>query len=131
MFSRGRNRNSDDLQHIVHRPARTDGERGTGGRVHLVVPGGEWGINSISSGYKTHFKNQIPIIPDPSPPNFFPPPTPQSQLYIYKDRALTEKIVRRAERAGFSALVLTVDAPLFGRRRADERNAFQLPSHLR
>uniref|UniRef100_A0A183BU09 (S)-2-hydroxy-acid oxidase n=1 Tax=Globodera pallida TaxID=36090 RepID=A0A183BU09_GLOPA len=40
-------------------------------------------------------------------------------------------IVQRAEKAGFSALVLTVDAPLFGRRRADERNAFQLPDHLK
>ncbi|KAL3074328.1 hypothetical protein niasHS_015158 [Heterodera schachtii] len=52
------------------------------------------------------------------------------QLYIYKDRTLTEQIVRRAEKAGFAALVLTVDAPMFGRRRADERNAFQLPGHL-
>uniref|UniRef100_A0A914MQE4 FMN hydroxy acid dehydrogenase domain-containing protein n=1 Tax=Meloidogyne incognita TaxID=6306 RepID=A0A914MQE4_MELIC len=53
------------------------------------------------------------------------------QLYIYKNRALTEKLVRRAEKAGFSALVLTVDAPHFGRRRADERNGFKLPEHLR
>ncbi|CAK5075728.1 unnamed protein product [Meloidogyne enterolobii] len=53
------------------------------------------------------------------------------QLYIYKNRALTEKLVRRAEKAGFSALVLTVDAPHFGRRRADERNEFKLPEHLK
>ncbi|KAI6221943.1 Peroxisomal (S)-2-hydroxy-acid oxidase GLO3 [Aphelenchoides fujianensis] len=52
------------------------------------------------------------------------------QLYVYKDRPLTERLVRRAEAAGFSALVLTVDAPLFGRRRADERNGFELPPHL-
>ena len=37
----------------------------------------------------------------------------------------------RAEAAGFSALVLTVDAPYFGRRLADARNRFQLPPHLR
>uniref|UniRef100_A0A1I8C1Q9 FMN hydroxy acid dehydrogenase domain-containing protein n=1 Tax=Meloidogyne hapla TaxID=6305 RepID=A0A1I8C1Q9_MELHA len=52
------------------------------------------------------------------------------QLYIYKNRSLTEKLVRRAEKAGYSALVLTVDAPHFGRRRADERNGFKLPEHL-
>ncbi|KAI6221455.1 Peroxisomal (S)-2-hydroxy-acid oxidase GLO3 [Aphelenchoides fujianensis] len=52
------------------------------------------------------------------------------QLYVYKDRPLTERLVRRAEAASFSALVLTVDAPLFGRRRADERNGFELPPHL-
>lgn len=52
------------------------------------------------------------------------------QLYIYKDRKLTESIVRRAERANFKALVLTVDAPVFGLRRADLRNKFTLPAHL-
>lgn len=53
------------------------------------------------------------------------------QLYIYKDRELTASLVRRAEGAGFSALVLTVDAPFFGIRRADVRNQFTLPPHLR
>uniref|UniRef100_A0A182PJC0 (S)-2-hydroxy-acid oxidase n=1 Tax=Anopheles epiroticus TaxID=199890 RepID=A0A182PJC0_9DIPT len=52
------------------------------------------------------------------------------QLYIYRDRQLTEELVRRAERAGFRAIVLTVDAPLFGLRRADMRNKFSLPPHL-
>ncbi|KAH8367156.1 hypothetical protein KR084_005006 [Drosophila pseudotakahashii] len=52
------------------------------------------------------------------------------QLYIYKDRTITEKLVRRAEKANFKALVLTIDAPIFGHRRADVRNNFSLPSHL-
>ncbi|KAK3929032.1 Hydroxyacid oxidase 1 [Frankliniella fusca] len=52
------------------------------------------------------------------------------QLYIYKDRKITEQLVRRAERAGYKALVLTVDAPVFGLRRADARHKFTLPSHL-
>ncbi|XP_049838803.1 uncharacterized protein LOC126284135 isoform X1 [Schistocerca gregaria] len=52
------------------------------------------------------------------------------QLYIYKDRAVTEDLVRRAEKAGFKALVLTVDAPMFGIRDADIRNKFSLPPHL-
>lgn len=38
--------------------------------------------------------------------------------------------MRRAENAGFKALILTVDAPLFGLRRADLRNKFSMPSHL-
>ena len=38
------------------------------------------------------------------------------QLYVYKDRKMTEALVRRAEGAGFKALALTVDAPLLGRR---------------
>lgn len=52
------------------------------------------------------------------------------QLYIYKDRKLTESIIRRAEEANFKALVLTIDAPLFGLRRADLRNKFSMPPHL-
>lgn len=53
------------------------------------------------------------------------------QLYIYIDRNVTLNLIRRAERAGFKALVLTIDAPFFGDRRADVRNKFALPSHLR
>ncbi|KAH8418686.1 hypothetical protein KR222_010619 [Zaprionus bogoriensis] len=53
------------------------------------------------------------------------------QLYIHKDRGLTEQLVHRAEQSGFKALVLTIDAPVFGQRRADVRNRFSLPDHLR
>ena len=48
------------------------------------------------------------------------------QLYIYKDREVTRDLVKRAERAGFKAIVLTVDAPYFGRRLADIRNKVAL-----
>ncbi|XP_046575613.1 hydroxyacid oxidase 1-like [Haliotis rubra] len=53
------------------------------------------------------------------------------QLYIFKERRLTETLVRRAEAAGFSALVLTVDAPFAGRRLSTMRGGFTLPGHLR
>lgn len=52
------------------------------------------------------------------------------QLYIYKDRNVTRRLVMRAENAGFKALVLTVDTPFFGTRLADNRNSFCLPPHL-
>ncbi|XP_076834782.1 2-Hydroxyacid oxidase 1 isoform X3 [Brachyhypopomus gauderio] len=53
------------------------------------------------------------------------------QLYIYKDRALTHSLVRRAEEAGYKGIFVTVDTPYLGRRRDDVRNRFRLPSHLR
>lgn len=53
------------------------------------------------------------------------------QLYVYKDRPVTEQLVRRAEKCGYKAIVLTVDAPTFGIRLADVRNKFLLPPHLR
>ncbi|KAH7442234.1 hypothetical protein KP509_03G078000 [Ceratopteris richardii] len=52
------------------------------------------------------------------------------QLYVYKDRSVVAQLVRRAERAGFKAIALTVDTPRLGRREADIKNRFVLPPHL-
>ena len=41
---------------------------------------------------------------------------------VYKDRNLVAQLVRRAERAGFKAIALTVDTPILGRREADIKN---------
>src|SRR5829696_5098668 len=49
------------------------------------------------------------------------------QLYVYRDRQATEGLVRRAEAAGCRALVLTVDAPLLGRRGRNFGNPSPLP----
>jgi len=49
------------------------------------------------------------------------------QLYVYRDREATKALVQRAEAAGCNAIVLTVDAPLIGRRENDIRNQFRLP----
>ncbi|MEA2566690.1 MAG: 4-hydroxymandelate oxidase [Actinomycetota bacterium] len=46
------------------------------------------------------------------------------QLYIQKDRALTEDLVRRAEAAGCRAVVLTVDLPVTGYRDRELRQGF-------
>ncbi|XP_067942077.1 2-Hydroxyacid oxidase 1-like [Watersipora subatra] len=53
------------------------------------------------------------------------------QLYITRDRAITQKMVKRAEVYGFKALVLTVDTPTFGTRYSDTRIKFKVPQHLR
>ncbi len=48
------------------------------------------------------------------------------QLYVQSDRALTASLVRRAEAAGYRALVVTVDAPVSLRNR-EQRAGFTLP----
>ncbi|GBF78909.1 alpha-hydroxy acid oxidase [Aphanothece sacrum] len=53
------------------------------------------------------------------------------QLYIHRDKGLTKALVERAELAGYTALCVTVDAPVMGRREADIRNQFSLPSPLK
>ena len=52
------------------------------------------------------------------------------QLYIYKDREITQELVQRAEAAGAEVIVLTVDAPGLGTRERDARNNFRLPDEL-
>ena len=49
------------------------------------------------------------------------------QLYVYADRGLTKSLIERAEACGMGAVVLTVDAPVLGRRERDLRNRFHLP----
>lgn len=52
------------------------------------------------------------------------------QVYVFRDRKLTEDLVSRAEKAGFEALVLTVDLPVSGRRERDFRTGFRMPKGL-
>ncbi|KAL7129342.1 hypothetical protein ABFS83_13G060400 [Erythranthe nasuta] len=52
------------------------------------------------------------------------------QLYVYKDMKVVEQLVRRAEKAGFKAIALTVDTPRLGRRESDIKNIFTLPPNL-
>lgn len=52
------------------------------------------------------------------------------QIYLLADRVLTLDLVRRAESAGASAIVMTVDVAVRGRREADERNRFEIPPEI-
>lgn len=44
---------------------------------------------------------------------------------------MTKGFVRKAEKAGYKAIVVTVDRPEQGFRRSSHRNKFSLPSHLK
>ncbi|KAJ4886726.1 Peroxisomal (S)-2-hydroxy-acid oxidase GLO4 [Raphanus sativus] len=49
------------------------------------------------------------------------------QIYVYKRRDVTAQMVKRAEKAGFKAIVMTVDVPKLGRREADIKNKMVSP----
>ncbi|MFF3504988.1 alpha-hydroxy acid oxidase [Streptomyces sp. NPDC003247] len=53
-----------------------------------------------------------------------PNPAVWFQLYPHPRREVTVALVRRAEDAGCTALVVTVDSPVFGRHTRDLRNGF-------
>ena len=48
------------------------------------------------------------------------------QLYVFRDPGLTSSLVEQAREFGFTALVLTVDVPLGGRRERDLRSGFSI-----
>jgi 4-hydroxymandelate oxidase len=52
------------------------------------------------------------------------------QLYWLRDRRVTAELIERAVDAGATAVVLTVDVPIMGRRLRDVRNGFALPSTI-
>ncbi|MFA5898172.1 MAG: alpha-hydroxy acid oxidase [Hyphomicrobium sp.] len=52
------------------------------------------------------------------------------QLYMLAQRDDTLDLVRRAEAAGYEALVLTVDAPVSGVRDRERRSSFALPAGI-
>ncbi|CAD7941644.1 unnamed protein product [Amoebophrya sp. A120] len=52
------------------------------------------------------------------------------QLYVNPDRRVTEKVVLKAEKLGFQALIITVDAPQLGRRERDMRHKAPLFANL-
>ncbi|KFO73168.1 Hydroxyacid oxidase 2 [Cuculus canorus] len=53
------------------------------------------------------------------------------QLYIHRNRAVSQQLIQQAEALGFQGLVLTVDLPYTGKRRDDIRNGFRLPPHMK
>lgn len=52
------------------------------------------------------------------------------QLYLQHDRAFNIDLLRRAEAAGYQALVVTVDAPTSGVRDRERRAQFRLPAGI-
>jgi L-lactate dehydrogenase (cytochrome) len=52
------------------------------------------------------------------------------QLYLWRDRAASLDLVKRAAAAGITTLVLTVDTPVGGARLRDIRNGFTIPPQL-
>lgn len=53
------------------------------------------------------------------------------QLYMFKNRGFTKRLLERVEKAGYEAVMLTVDTAVVGRRVAEIRNRPSLPRFLR
>ena len=52
------------------------------------------------------------------------------QIYVWKDRELVREFFSRCRDAGYGALMLTADMPVFGQRERDLRNGMTIPPSL-
>ena len=52
------------------------------------------------------------------------------QLYIHKDKGLTDNLIERCKKSGFKSMCLTVDAVVAGNRERDHRTGFTTPPRL-
>lgn len=52
------------------------------------------------------------------------------QLYLMSDRSWSEDLLRRAATAGYTTLLVTIDAPVAGKRLRDVRNGLLMPPKL-
>ncbi len=52
------------------------------------------------------------------------------QVYVFRDRAVTQALIDEACEHGYSALVLTVDVPILGRREGAVRSGFHIPDEF-
>ncbi|MGZ4104603.1 MAG: alpha-hydroxy acid oxidase [Actinomycetota bacterium] len=97
----------------LHRMAHPDGERAT---ARAAAEAGV--IMCLSSISSVAMEEVADAAPDGA--RWF-------QLYHFADRAMSESLIARAHASGYSAIVLTADAPLLGRRERDLRHPFTLP----
>jgi L-lactate dehydrogenase (cytochrome) len=52
------------------------------------------------------------------------------QLYLWRRREVSERLIERAQAAGYRALVVTVDVPVVGNRVRDRHNGFKMPPRI-
>ncbi|WP_448628763.1 alpha-hydroxy acid oxidase [Geodermatophilus sp. URMC 64] len=96
--------------------AHPDGERATARGA--AVAGA---LMTVSTAANTALADVAAV--EPAAPKWF-------QLYRLHSPAYTDDLARRAGGAGYAALVLTVDLPVYGRRLRDVANDFALPADV-
>jgi isopentenyl diphosphate isomerase/L-lactate dehydrogenase-like FMN-dependent dehydrogenase len=100
------------------------------GAIGIAWPGADVGIARTAAALgvpytlSTNATASIEEIADKAPNRLW------FQLYVLRDRAFVEKLIARAEAAGYEALVPTVDLAVGGKRERDFRNGFAIPPVL-
>lgn len=87
--------------------------------LHLARAAGEHDIPFVMSSAATATMEEVAAQGGPGAKWF--------QLYLFRDRAVSQRLISRARDLGFEALEVTIDNAVPGRRLRDSRNGFSLP----
>ena len=97
----------------------------------MAHPDGEPGMARAAAGAGTIMTLSTLCTSTPAEVAAAAPGAPRwLQLYVTRDRAISRALVDSAVDAGFGAVVVTVDAPVPGRRERDHRTGFRVPAEL-
>jgi isopentenyl diphosphate isomerase/L-lactate dehydrogenase-like FMN-dependent dehydrogenase len=99
-----------------HRMAHPDGEAGTARAA--AAAGTIMCLSTIATATPAEVAAAAP-----DAPRWF-------QVYIFRDRGVSRALIDQAVENGYLALVLTIDAPVLGRRERDLRTGFRLPPEI-
>jgi isopentenyl diphosphate isomerase/L-lactate dehydrogenase-like FMN-dependent dehydrogenase len=99
-----------------HRLAHPEGEAGT------ARAAGRLGLPTVVSTFASQSLEDVAAAADGAPLWL--------QIYCLREWETTAALLRRAEAAGYEAMVLTVDTPRLGRRLRDLRNDFRIPDGI-
>ncbi|KAF5677912.1 FMn-dependent dehydrogenase [Fusarium heterosporum] len=101
---------------------------GNGGEIALTRASHALGTNFILSSNAT---TSLEDVMDALPRRDTSYPSPWFQLYFVRSRETTANLIHRAEKAGYEALVLTVDTVVLGNRYHERKTPLTLPQGIR
>lgn len=97
---------------------------GYGGEIDVACAAFALGTNlTLSSSSTTSLEDVAAALPKRDDAY----PRPWFQLYFTRSREFTMEVIKKAERHGYEALVLTVDTPVMGNRMHERREPLKLP----
>lgn len=107
---------------VIVAPAAAHGLAHVSAEAGTAIGAAESGTIMSVSNYASSTLAEIAAAGDGAPQWF--------QLYLSKDDLFNRNIVKEAEKLGYRAIILTVDAPVGGNRFRDARNNFTFPLEL-
>ncbi|RAL02635.1 alpha-hydroxy acid oxidase [Aspergillus ibericus CBS 121593] len=100
------------------------------GELDVATAAASMGLNLTLSSQSTTSLEDVAEARNRIKTGDIPPPPFWMQIYLYEDVQKSINLIRRAEAAGYQALILTVDTPVLGNRLAERRTAVTLPAGM-